>query len=270
MIAALVAACSSPGVGAPTPADLQADLAQHEVVFTPVGEGVSAESSVDVVGRATRGSGMPLRSAIWVYSGELTAQGNQGQALVDRSVWAVYFSGVEQAMSGAPGVVRSDWVVFVDTGTETIVLGPVTAGVTTVETCPPRPDAVSFEVRLPDRGVRSNPGGEWVLSIVPADPARVTVIVTVAPDVTLGYVSFVVQSVQFGRELWRHPAGTHLQEGIYQFTFDVDGAGLPRGLHRFVAVWDVERDDGPPCRFEGDRSGARGEQGLGWLDIDGP
>ena len=270
VIVAVVAACSNPGVAVPTPVDLQADLARHSVVFTLVGEGVSAESRGDVVGRATRGSGMPFRSAIWVFPGEVTAQGNQGQALVDRSVWAVYFSGVEQFMFGAPGVVRSDWVVFVDTDTDTIVLGPVTAGVTTVDTCPPRAPAVSFEIQLPNRGVHLNAGGEWVLGVVPADPARLTVVVTVAPAVVIESLSFVVQSIQFGRELWRHPAGTHLQEGTYQFTFDLDGSGLPRGLHRFVALWDVERDDGVPCRFEGDRSGAGGEQGLGWLDIDGP
>jgi hypothetical protein len=206
---------------------------------------------------------MPFRSAIWVYVGELTARGSQGQTLVDRSVWAVYFSGVEQGMLGAPGVVRSDWVVFVDADTETIVLGPVTAGVATVDACPPRPDPVSFAVRRPDRGVRSAPNGEWVLSVVPTDPARVSVVVTVAPDVVLGHTSFVVLSMQFGRELWRLTAATHLQEGTHHVTLSIDVHGLPRGLHPLMAVWDVERDDAAACRFEGDRSGSGGAQVLG-------
>ena len=41
-----------------------------------------------------------LASATWIWSGELTAQGNQEQSLIDRPVWAIYFPSIEQPMLG--------------------------------------------------------------------------------------------------------------------------------------------------------------------------
>jgi len=108
--------------GAPTPQDLQSELARVGVDFTPVGPGTPAATGSDVVDRAGRGSGLLARHATWVYSGDLTAQGTQWQALVERPVWAVYFSGVEQPLMGGPGIAVSDWVVFVDKGTGNVVL----------------------------------------------------------------------------------------------------------------------------------------------------
>jgi hypothetical protein len=98
-------------------------LAQQHVAFTAIGEGTPAVSKGDVVDRASRGSGVPSRIATWVFSGELTAQGTQGQALGETPVWAVYFSGFETPMLGpAGGIAVSDWVVFVDVSTEAVVL----------------------------------------------------------------------------------------------------------------------------------------------------
>jgi hypothetical protein len=210
---------------------------------------------------------MPLRSAIWIYDGEVTARGNQGQALAARPVWAVYFSDVEQFGFGEPGVIRSDWVVFVDKESETIVLGPTAAGETTIETCPPREP--TFEVQLPDRGARSGPGGAWALFVVPGEAARMTVVVTVPPDVVLQSVSFGILAAQSGAELWRRPVASHLPTGTYRFTVTVDGRGLSRGVHDFVATWDIWHNGAAPCRF-GHRLGDGGSQWLGWIDSAGP
>jgi len=111
----------------PTPQDLQSELARLDVVFTSVGPGTPAAARGDTVDRASRGSGLLARHATWVYSGELTAEDTQGQALVDRSVWAVYYSGIEQPLMGGPGTAVSDWVVFVDTGTDNVVLAVTVA-----------------------------------------------------------------------------------------------------------------------------------------------
>ena len=108
---------------APTGEELQAVLAQQNIAFTAIGEGESASSRGDVVDRASRGSGLPSRIATWIYSGELTTQGTQGQTLLNESVWAVYFTGFEQPMLGPRGgIAVSDWVVFVEMGTGTVVL----------------------------------------------------------------------------------------------------------------------------------------------------
>lgn len=112
---------------APTPHDLQSELARLDVHFTPVGPGTAVAARVDTVDRASRGSGLLARHATWVYPGDLTAQGTQGQALVDRSVWAVYFSGTEQPLLGEPGTAVSDRVVFVDTDTDVVVLAVTVA-----------------------------------------------------------------------------------------------------------------------------------------------
>jgi hypothetical protein len=116
---------TTPGV--PTPQDLQSALAPLGVTFAPVGSAIPATSGDDIVDRASRGSGLLARQATWVYSGELTAQGTQGQALVDRPVWAVYYAGVEQPLLGGPGTAVGDWVVFVDTGTDNVVLAVTVA-----------------------------------------------------------------------------------------------------------------------------------------------
>lgn len=112
---------------APTAQDLQSELARLDVDFASVGPGTPAAARGDAVDRASRGSGLLTRHATWVYSGELTAQATQGRALVDRSVWAVYFSGIEQPLMGGPGTAVSDWVVFVDTGTDNVVLAVTVA-----------------------------------------------------------------------------------------------------------------------------------------------
>ncbi len=118
-----LAACSVSSAVAPTGEELQGVLTPHNVTFTAIGGGDLASSRGDVVDRASRGSGLPARLATWIYSGELTAQGAQGQTLVERSVWAVYFTGFEQPMLGPRGgIAVSDWVVFVEMGTGTVVL----------------------------------------------------------------------------------------------------------------------------------------------------
>jgi len=122
-LVASLAACSDSTAVSPTPGQLQAVLAEQNVTFTPTDEGASAVSRGDVVDRASRGLGIPSRIATWVYSGELTAQDTHGQTLVNRPVWAVYFSGFEQPMLGpGGGVAVTDFVVFVDVGTQTVVL----------------------------------------------------------------------------------------------------------------------------------------------------
>lgn len=119
-IMATAAGCGDQAVDAPTPADLESALASVGVGFASDGPGLPAASKGDIVDRATRGSGLRARDATWVYSGEVTAQGDQ--LAVNRQVWAVFFPGVEQPLLGAPGTAVSDWVVFVDTATENVVL----------------------------------------------------------------------------------------------------------------------------------------------------
>lgn len=64
-----------------------------------------------------------LASTTWIWLGELTAQGNEVESLIDQPVWAIYFPSIEQPMLGPPGgTVMSDWFVFVDVNTENVVL----------------------------------------------------------------------------------------------------------------------------------------------------
>jgi len=103
--------------------NLQSQLTALGVVFVPEDSGAAADSNSEIVDRASRGSGLSARYATWVWSGELTAQGNQEQNLVDQPVWAVYFSSIEQPMLGpGGGTAISDWLVFVDLNTENVVL----------------------------------------------------------------------------------------------------------------------------------------------------
>ena len=69
------------------------------------------------------------------------------------------------------------------------------------------------------------------------------------------------------RELWRLDAGAHLGQDTYEFTFEVDGSGLPDGRSLLTAAMDLERNNRDPCRF-GDRSEAYEANSLGWLDIE--
>lgn len=119
---ALWAGCSDDGTDAPEFDTWQSQLAQLSVTFNPADSGNPAASNDHIVNRASRGSGLLARNATWVWSGELTAQGDQGQNLVDQPMWAVYYPSIEQPMLGAPGIATNDWFVFVDVGTDNVVL----------------------------------------------------------------------------------------------------------------------------------------------------
>jgi hypothetical protein len=127
------------------------------------------------------------------------------------------------------------------------------------------PPPASFEVTLPDSGVNWNSGGEWILSVVPPQPAELTVLVTIEPDVVLESLTFEVQSV-YGDIMWTRPAGTHLRKGTFGVALEADGTGWPRGPHPLMAAMEIEYDNRDPCRY-GDRSEASWTATLGYLEI---
>jgi hypothetical protein len=100
----------------------------------------SGAASGDIVDRASRGSGLSGRFATWIWSGELTAQGNQEQSLIDQPGWAIYFPSIEQPMLGRPGgTVISDWFVFVDINAKNVVAAtslPTTGAASSPTACP--------------------------------------------------------------------------------------------------------------------------------------
>jgi hypothetical protein len=129
----------------------------------------------------------------------------------------------------------------------------------------PGPPSASFEVTLPDSGVNRNSGGQWTLSVVPPQPAQLTVLVTVEPDVVLESLTFEVQSV-YGNMMWTQPAGTHLSEGTFEVALEVDSTNWPRGRHSLLAAMEIEHDDRDLCRY-GDRAGSSWTATLGYLEI---
>jgi len=100
-------------------------LTRQDILFAPDGVGSPADSRADIGDRASRGSGLLAGAATWVYAGQVTAHGTQD----DRGVWADYYPGVEQPTLGPlGGMVSHDWVVFVATDTENVVLSITVAG----------------------------------------------------------------------------------------------------------------------------------------------
>jgi hypothetical protein len=136
--------------------------------------------------------------------------------------------------------------------------------------CPTQPHVAfagvlpaSFDI-MADSGVSTDPEGRRILSVVPAVPVEFTILVTVEPAVVLGRLWFGVQSV-YGNMMWTQTAATHLPEGRFEFTFEVDPTGWPPGRHPLVAGMETERDDRDPCSY---RSGATWGVDIGYLVVD--